>query len=168
MFKPRQGRCQCTTPRRRIIPGTYSNLIFHVVFSTKDRVPLINEMLENELHRYITGIIHGEGAVLFKIGGTENHIHIVMKLRPRHFIPDLLKRIKANSSKWINDHHKIEGRFSWQVGYGVFSVSESQLAHIIAYVENQKTHHCHRTFEEEFVQFLEKHGIEYDSKYLWN
>ena len=148
--------------------GTYSNLVNHAVFSTKGRMPLINEIIEDELYRYITGIIQGEGVQLFKIGGTQNHIHIAMKLKPRHYIPDLMKRIKANSSKWVNDQHKIEGRFSWQVGYGIFSISESQLAHVVSYVENQKSHHCRQTFEEEFVLLLEKHGIEYDPQYLWD
>ncbi len=147
--------------------GTHSNLLNHIVFSTKGRLNLISGAFEEELYRYITGIIQGEGAKLFKIGGTENHIHIVTKLKPSHFIPDFLKRIKANSSKWINDHNKIEGRFSWQVGYGIFSVSESQLPYVVSYVENQKSHHKHQLFEDEFVQLLDKHGIDYDPKYLW-
>ena len=147
--------------------GTYSNLNFHVVFSTKNRDPIITDELEEELYRYIAGIIKGEGAILLKIGGTENHVHLVIRLKPIHFIPDMLKKIKANASKWINDHQKINGRFSWQVGYGIFSVSESQLPHTIQYVGNQKEHHLRITFKEEFIRLLEKNGIQYDPEYLW-
>ncbi len=147
--------------------GTYSNLNFHVVFSTKNRDSIITSKLEAELNRYIGGIIQGEGALLLKIGGTENHVHLVIKLKPRHSIPDILKRIKANSSKWINDHQKIDVPFSWQSGYGIFSVSESQLPHVLEYVANQKKRHHNKTFKEEFVQLLEKHEIEYENEYVW-
>lgn len=148
--------------------GTFSNLNFHVVFSTKNRDDLIFPELEEELYRYISGIIKGEEAVLLKLGGIQNHVHLVIRLKPRHLIPDIIKKIKAHSSKWINKHEKINGRFSWQVGYGVFSVSESQLPHTIEYVENQKKHHQRMTFKEEFVGFLEKNGIQYENKYLWD
>jgi len=149
------------------MPGTYSNLNFHVVFSTKNRDAIIVSELEEELYRYIAGIVKGEGANLLKIGGTENHVHIVVRLKPTYSIPDILKHIKANSSKWINDRQKIHGRFSWQAGYGIFSISESQLPHTIEYVGNQKQHHQRISFKEEFVGFLEKNGIQYDKKYLW-
>ena len=153
--------------QRERMAGTYSNLNFHIIFSTKDRENKITSKLEEELHRYISGIAQGENAILLKIGGTENHVHLVIKLKPRHSIPDILKRIKANSSKWINDHQKIDNRFAWQVGYGIFSVSESQLPHVLEYVANQKKRHHHKTFQEEFIQLLEKHGIEYELEYLW-
>ncbi len=148
--------------------GTYSSLNFHVVFSTKNRDNIIASKLEAELQRYIAGIIQGEDAVLLKIGGTENHVHLLVRLKPRHSIPDILKRIKANSSKWINDCNKSDGRFSWQVGYGIFSVSESQLPRVLEYVANQKKRHRNITFEEEFIQLLEKHEIGYEIKYVWD
>ncbi|MDM8523394.1 IS200/IS605 family transposase [Desulfococcaceae bacterium HSG8] len=147
--------------------GTYANLIFHIVFGTKNRVPMITPKLETELYPYIGGITREEDGIMLSINGTEDHVHIVAKLKPRHSIPEILKRIKGNSSKWINDNKKIGGRFSWQIGYGIFSVSESQLPSVLGYVANQKKHHQKKTFEEEFIQLLEKHGIEYDPKYLW-
>jgi len=150
------------------MPGTYSNLNVHIVFSTKRREPLINDYLEPELHRYISGIISSEGGQVLAINGTEDHLHIVVKLKPKHAVPDLLKKMKANSSKWINDHRKIDGRYSWQVGYGIFSVSQSQLNKVISYVKNQKQHHRAKTFQEEFLILLEKNGIDYDPKYLWD
>jgi putative transposase len=147
--------------------GTYYNLNFHVVFSTKNRDPIITPELEQELYPYVAGIIKGEEGILLKIGGTENHVHLLLRLKPRHVIPDMLKKIKANSSKWINEHKKIVGRFSWQGGYGIFSVSESQLPKTIEYVENQKKHHQRVTFKDEFIGFLEKNGIQYDPEHIW-
>ncbi len=147
--------------------GTYSNLNFHVVFSTKNRDPIISPALEQELYPYIAGIIKGEEGILLKIGGTENHVHLVTRFKPRHVIPDMLQKIKANSSKWINEHKKINSRFSWQGGYGIFSVSESQLPRTIEYVGNQKKHHQQVTFKEEFIGFLEKNGVQYDPEHIW-
>jgi putative transposase len=150
------------------MPGTYSNLNVHIVFSTKNRDAIITPELENELYPYIAGIIKGEGAILLKIGGTENHVHLVIRLKPTHGIPDVLKKIKANSSKWMNDRKKINGRFSWQTGYGIFAVSESQLPQTIKYVSNQKEHHRQISFKAEFIRILEKNKINYDTKYLWD
>jgi len=147
--------------------GTFSNLNFHIIFSTKHRDAVITPELEKELYPYIAGIIKGEGAILLKIGGTENHVHLIARLKPTHDIPDILKKIKANSSKWINKQQKINGRFSWQLGYGIFSVSESQLPNTIKYVGNQKEHHHRATFKEEFIRFLEKNGIQYDLEHIW-
>ena len=147
--------------------GTYSNLNYHIVFSTKGRRTLITPKLENELYQYIAGIIRGEGATLLKIGGTNDHIHLVIKLKPIHSIPDLLKRIKANSSKWINENKKIGTHFSWQTGYGIFSISESQMPVVLQYVATQNKHHQSKSFKEEYIQLLEKHRSEYELKYLW-
>lgn len=148
------------------MPGTYFNLNLHVIFSTRGRMPVIAATLENDLYRYISGIIHSEGGVLIKIGGTENHIHILLKLKPSHCIPELVKRIKGKSSRWINSLRKTEGHFLWQEGYGVFSVSESKLTGIIAYIANQKKHHNRCSFEDEFVQMLNKHNIDHNMKDL--
>ena len=147
--------------------GTYSNLIFHIVFSTKNREAIIGSNTEVELYQYITGIVQGEKAGLLKINGTNNHVHLIVKMKPTHSIPDIIKRIKANSSKWMNKHRKINRRFSWQSGYGIFSISESQLPQVIKYVADQKKHHKHRSFKEELLQLLDKHRIDYDPKYLW-
>ncbi len=146
---------------------TYANLIYHIVFSTKNRDPLIKPELEVELYKYIGGIINGEGAILLKIGGTENHIHLATRLKQTHSIPDFSRKIKANSSKWINENNKTDSRFSWQGGYGIFSVSESQLENLIDYIANQKKHHHRKEFKEEFIQLLEKHKVKYELEYLW-
>jgi len=150
------------------MPGTHSSLLFHIVFSTKRRYPMIHEAFEPELYKYIVGIVSGEGGHVLSINGTSDHIHIFVRLKPKHSIPDLLRKIKANSSKWINENRKTDGKFSWQTGYGVFSVSESQSNKVISYVTNQKAHHREKSFQNEFVGLLEKHGIDYNSQYLWD
>ena len=102
-----------------------------------------------------------------RIGGTRNHIHLLLRLKPKHFIPDLIKRIKGSSSKWINTRFDTNERFAWQVGYGIFSVSVSQLSKVKSYIANQKEHHKQISFEEEFTKLLKKHLIDYNPKYLW-
>ena len=150
------------------MPGTHSSLLLHIVFSTKHRYPMIHESFDPELYKYIVGIVSGEGGYVLAINGASDHIHIVLCLKPKHSIPDLLRKIKANSSKWINENRKADGKFGWQTGYGVFSISESQLSKVITYVANQKAHHREKSFQVEFTGFLEKHNIDYDAQYLWD
>ena len=147
---------------------TYSAMTVHIVFSTKNRAPIIDPSIEDELYLYLSGIIESRGAVLYKIGGIEDHIHIVIRIKPTLSIPELLRYIKTSSAKWVNDHHKIKGHFNWQIGYGIFTVSESQLDRVIAYVNNQKKHHHHKTYKTEFVQLLKKHNVDYDPQYIWD
>lgn len=146
---------------------TKYSLIYHIVFSTKERFPSINKFFEKDLYNYIGAIIRNKEGILLEIGGTANHVHLALKLKPTHSIPDLLQAIKSNSSKWINENKKTVGLFSWQVGYGIFSISESLLPKVIDYIKNQKEHHRKRSFEEEFELLLNKHEIEYSPKYLW-
>src|SRR5688572_19306787 len=108
------------------MPTTYSNLIFHIVFSTKQRLPLIDDQRKEELYRYIGGIIRAEGGVLLEIGGINDHVHILAKFKPAISMAEMLNKIKANSSKWANDHKMKLRKFGWQEGYSAFSVSESQ------------------------------------------
>ena len=148
--------------------GTYSSLNFHVVFSTKERFHCISEEFELELHDYIAGVILGEGGKLLKIGGTTNHLHLAIQLKPTHFIPDMMRRIKGHSSKWINERKIVAGNFSWQRGYGIFSVSESQIQKLFQYIGNQKEHHKQISFEDEMENFLSKHRIEFKREHLWS
>lgn len=150
------------------MPTTYTNLIYHIVFSTKQRIPLINEEFQEELYRYIGGIIRGEGGVQLEIGGTADHIHILVKLKPVISISELLAKVKANSSKWVNDHKLELRRFGWQEGYAAFTVSESQLPVVREYIRNQEKHHYRQSFQKEFIALLHKHDIQYDPKYLWD
>ncbi|MFC1889218.1 IS200/IS605 family transposase [Thermodesulfobacteriota bacterium] len=131
--------------------STLTNLLVHFVFSTKGREPMIIPEIRDELHRYMGGIIKGEGGMLLEIGGMPDHIHIVIKLRPVSSLSTIMRKVKGKSSKWLNEQKQLPGRFSWQDGYGAFSVSESQVSTVIRYVKEQEKHH----------------QVEYDERYLW-
>jgi len=148
------------------VSGTYTNLLNHIVFSTKERAPLIDASLRDELHKYVGGIIRGQRSEPIEIGGMPDHLHVVAKFHPEMSVSAMVRLIKSNSSKWVNERPK-KGRFSWQTGYGAFSVSESQLPVVQSYVKNQESHHRKRTFQEEFQTLLDKHGINYEERYLW-
>jgi REP element-mobilizing transposase RayT len=150
------------------VPSTYTNLLYHLVFSTKDRIPLTSDEWREELYRYIGGIIRAEGGVQIEIGGIADHVHILAKIKPSIAVSDLLGKLKANSSKWANDHKMKMRKFGWQEGYAAFTVSESQVHSVREYIQTQTEHHHKQTFQEEFVALLERHGIEYDPKYLWD
>ena len=147
--------------------STLSNLLYHIVFSTKERRELIKSGKE-DIFKYITGIISGEGGYLIKIGGTEDHIHIFAKFPPVICVSDMVRKIKSNTSKWLNENRKYIFPFSWQKGYAVFSVSESASEHVIKYIENQEIHHKKTGFKEELLALLKKHNMQFDDKYLWD
>jgi REP element-mobilizing transposase RayT len=142
--------------------------LYHLVFSTKHRVPFISVELEEELYRYIGGIIRAEGGVQLEIGGTSDHVHILAKFKPAASVSDMLAKIKANSSKWVNDHKMKLRKFGWQEGFAAFTVSESQAPAVMEYIRNQKEHHRRQNYQEEYMALLERHGIEYDLRYLWD
>lgn len=150
------------------MPSTYTNLIYHIVFSTKQRLPLISADLQDELYRYIGGIIRGEGGTLLEIGGTADHIHILAKLKPSKSISEMLNRIKANSSKWANEEKMEIRKFGWQEGYSAFTVSESKVHAVKEYIRNQEQHHRQQDYKQEIEALLERHGVNYDEQYLWD
>jgi REP-associated tyrosine transposase len=147
--------------------ATLTNLLFHIIFSTKDREPLIRDGFRDELEKYIAGIVRNEGGVLIGIGGMPDHVHLITRFKPDRSVAEMVRLIKANSSKWVNEEHGDPGRFAWQLGYGAFSVSQSQLEALKAYVANQKSHHQTRSFQDELREFLIKQGVEIDERYLW-
>ena len=148
--------------------STYTNLLYHIVFSTKNREALIVPRLREELYPYIGGIIRGEGGTLLEIGGMPDHIHVVAKFKADPSVALMIKTFKAKSSKWVNERPGRKGRFAWQTGYGAFTVSASQLAKVRQYVRDQEEHHRVVSFKEEFITLLKKHGVEYDERYLWD
>jgi putative transposase len=150
------------------MPSTHTNLLYHIVFSTKCRIPLITQNLQDELYRYTGGIIRAEGGVSLEIGGTTDHLHLLTRFKPAISVSEMLGRIKANSSKWANENKMKLRKFGWQEGCGAFSVSESQVNSVVNYIRGQEEHHRKQTFQEEYVALLQKHGIEYDEKYLWD
>ncbi len=148
------------------MPGTYSKLIYHVIFSTKHREPLIAPRCREELYPSIAGIVRAQDGTLFEIGGMPDHIHIVIQIKPDVSVAAIVRLVKANSSKWANESPDGGGRFAWQRGYWAFTVSLSQMDAVREYVRSQEKHHRHKTFQEEFVEFLKRHGIGFDERYL--
>ena len=148
--------------------STLTSLVYHIVFSTKMRQDLLCPGLTAELYPYIGGIIRGEKGRLLKINGTANHIHILTVFSPVIAVSDMVRRIKGNSSKWINEERRLQSSFAWQRGYGAFSVSESAVEKVSEYIENQEGHHKKISFQEEFLLLLKKHNVGYDEKYLWD
>ena len=149
--------------------STLSNLTYHIVYSTKNHEPLISPKLRETLYPFIGGIVRNKGGTLIRVGGVADHLHLVVRLRPDIALSDMVRLIKANSSKWVNEQWVESGRrFAWQSGYGAFTVSQSQLSALAEYVEHQEEHHRERSFQQEFVAILKKHGVEYDERYLFD
>ena len=147
---------------------TFTNLLYHIVFSTKERDPMITQDIRERLYEYMGGIIRGEGGVLLEIGGVPDHVHLLAKLKADKAVSDMLRLIKSNSSKWVNEERLITGRFGWQTGYAAFSVSESQVNKVRKYLQSQESHHAKVSFKEELITLLEKNRIEYDERYIFD
>jgi REP element-mobilizing transposase RayT len=148
------------------MPNSYTNLLFHIVCSTKNRRPLISDEWRGEFDKYIGGLVREKGGELLEIGGMPDHVHLLIRARPDISMSDLMCFIKANSSGWI--HKKgFSPEFGWQDGYGAFTVSKSQAPAVIDYIRAQPEHHRRRTYQEELIELLNRHGIQYDPQYLW-
>jgi putative transposase len=144
---------------------TYISDLVHCVFSTKLRQNLIPPEIQPELWAFIGGIARKNGFKSLMVGGTENHVHILLSLSATMPLAKAMRLVKGASSRWMNETHTHD--FAWQEAYGAFSVGISQKAHTIAYIQSQAENHRKRSFEEEFLVFLERHGIEYDPQYVW-
>ncbi|RRQ45939.1 IS200/IS605 family transposase [Chryseobacterium sp. SC28] len=140
----------------------------HIIFSTKYRNDFIDENIEYELFAYIASICKDFDSPALKIGGTENHIHILCALSRKIALMKLIQEIKAHSSKWIKTKGKRYENFFWQDGYGAFSVSQNHIFATINYIKNQKEHHQNQTFKTELINILDQYKIDYDEKYLWD
>jgi REP element-mobilizing transposase RayT len=148
------------------MPATHLSLHYHIVFSTKDRHPYITEEWRGRLHEYLGGLIRAADASPGAIGGVTDHVHLLVGLRATHTLASFVQDIKQTSSRWIHETIGAKG-FAWQQGYGAFTVSVSNREGVKAYILKQPEHHRTKTFQEEYVTFLEKHGVEYEKKYLW-
>jgi putative transposase len=151
------------------MPQSLAHLYVHIIFSTKHRQPFINERIEPQLYAYIAKILYDEchsPAVI--IGGDKDHIHILLALSRVWSIANIIELIKKRSSKWIKTKGDDLSAFQWQTGYGCFSVSRSGVPAVEKYIRGQKEHHRKQTYKDEFVQFLDKHDIEYDERYVWD
>ena len=145
---------------------SYTNLLYHIVFSTKDRRPLITPEYELRLHDYIGGTLRRAGGISLELNGTEDHIHLLAKLRPDRAVSDVLRDLKANATGWMHDVFPSVKDFSWQRGYGAFTVSQSNVEEVRQYIARQKKHHRRVSFRDEFIQFLKANRIEFDESFI--
>ena len=148
------------------MPSTHLSLHYHVIFSTKDRRPVIRTDWRGRLHAFLGGTVTSCGGIPEKIGGIDDHVHMLIALRATHRLSDVMRQVKSCSSSWV--HTTIGKRvFAWQEGYGAFTVSPSRLARVREYIERQQEHHQKMSFKQEYGKFLQKSGAEFEEKYLW-
>ena len=147
---------------------TYTQLYIHLIFAVKGRQSLIPKPHKDELHKYITGIIDGKNQTVIQINSMPDHIHILVGITPDIAISDLVRDIKANSSKFINRKRWVMGRFEWQTGFAAFSYAHSQLDTVARYIKNQEEHHSRQTFREEYLAFLKRFNVSYNPKYVFD
>jgi putative transposase len=148
------------------MPGAYTNLLYHFVFSTKDRSPSIGPAMKARLYEYVEGIVRGERGRLLEINGSSDHVHLLVNLRPTLAVADALRLIKANSSKWANETFPNAPQFAWQEGYAAFTVSKSQAPRLRAYIQGQEEHHRKLDFRTELIALLRRHEIDFEEEYL--
>ena len=148
--------------------NTYTQLYFHIVFAVKGRSNYISEQWKDELYKYISGIIANKDQKLMIVNGVPNHIHLLIGTKPNCNLSDLIRDIKANSSKWINEKKFTNFHFEWQTGFGAFTVSQSGVPKVIEYIKNQEEHHRKKTFKEEYVEFLKAYQIDFKDEYLFD
>jgi REP element-mobilizing transposase RayT len=147
------------------MPQTYTNLLNHVVFATKERQPFLTDELRSRVCSYIGGILRQEQCILMAGDGVADHLHLLIKVHPTKALSDLMRIVKTNSSRWISDECGVRG-FAWQDGFGAFSVSHSLVDQVCEYIRRQREHHAERAFLDELRALYDKHGIEYDPRWL--
>lgn len=145
---------------------SYTNLLYHIVYATKGRAPLITRTLRTDMHKYLGGTVRGLGGVPIEINGVADHVHLLVKIKPVISVSDFLRDLKSSSSGWARK--KTAGRFAWQTRYGAFTVSESQVDRVRLYIRNQEEHHRKVSFDDEFKSLLRAHRIDFDETRLWN
>ncbi|MDP4114994.1 MAG: IS200/IS605 family transposase [Bacteroidota bacterium] len=149
------------------MPNTYSQIYIHCVFAVKNRLNLIPKKHGEEIKKYISGIISGLNCKLIAIENVPNHFHILVSMSPSISVSDFMGKVKANSSRFINEKKFVAGKFEWQTGYGVFSVSKSGAEKVIKYIINQEEHHRTKSFGEEYLEFLKVYEVPYDERYIF-
>lgn len=148
--------------------NTYHQIYLQIVFAVKFRKAMIDKSWKGRLFGLMGNLINENNARTIIVNGVEDHVHCFLGLKPVESVSELMKAVKAKSSKWVNDHHLTPDRFEWQTGYGVFSYHQSLVNTVYQYILNQESHHKKRTFKEEYVDFLKKFEIDYDEQYLFN
>ena len=152
----------------RILGHTYTRLIIHAIFSTKDRIPYLLQDRRDHVFAYMGGILRAMDCESLHINGVADHVHMLFRIAASQPIADILQKVKGNTTKWAHEDRVLHRAFAWQRGYAAFSVSESNVEKVYQYVANQDVHHRHVSFQDELRAFLKQHGIEFDERYLWN
>jgi REP element-mobilizing transposase RayT len=147
--------------------NTYTQIHIQAVFAVQNRECIIQNPWKEELYKYISGIVQSSNHKILSINGMPDHIHILFGLRASQSLADLMQDVKGSSSKWINDKKLIQGKFSWQEGYGAFSYSKSEVPAIIQYIINQTDHHKRKTFSEEYYDILKEFEVDFDNRYIF-
>ena len=148
-------------------PNAYTQINIHLVFAVAKRENVINHVFEDRLYEYFGGTLKKNGHYPLSINGDTDHVHLFFELNPKQSVSDIVRELKANSARWINENRFLPGVFNWQSGYGGFSYSRSQRKTVINYIEGQKEHHRKATFREEYLGMLERFGIEFKNEYLF-
>ncbi len=150
----------------RVVSSTHLSLHYHVVFSTKHREPWFPPSMRVRLHEFMAGVVRTEEGLAHAVGGTGDHVHVLMALKATHSLSQVMQRLKSVSSRWMHEEMRMAG-FAWQEGYGGFTVGAPSLRRVKAYVMNQEEHHRTKTFQDEYVQLLRRGMVEYDPGHLW-
>ena len=150
------------------MPQSLSNIYIHLIFSTKDRHPFLTDTIRADLHSYLGQVGKTLECPILLVNSVEDHVHILHRLSRTVTISKAVEEFKKSTSKWLKTQSPALANFSWQSGYGAFSVSESNLDSVTAYIQNQREHHRTKSFQDEFREFLKKNNITYDEKYLWD
>jgi putative transposase len=150
------------------MPQSLSKIAIHLVFTTKNRQPVLGDDIRDELHRYMGGILTNLESPAVAIGSVVDHVHVLCLLSRNVSVAKLVEHLKKSTSKWLKTKGNTLAEFYWQAGYGAFSVSESNMDQVRAYIANQAEHHRKTTFQDEYRAFLRKHHIEYDERYVWD
>src|SRR5690606_31677876 len=147
--------------------NTYTQIHIQTVFAVQDRQSLIKNEWKDEMYKYITGIIQNHEHKVLQINGMPDHVHILFGMRPTQSLSDLMKLVKQDSSKWINSKKFVNGKFSWQAGFGAFSYSKQEVPNVINYIKNQEQHHKTITFQDEYLQLLKEFNMDYDDRFIF-
>jgi putative transposase len=148
--------------------GTFSQIYIQVVFAVKGRQSLINQVWEEDLYKYISGIVRNKEQKMLAINGMPDHIHMLIGMRPSCCLSDLVREVKKSSTNYVRNNLTLQHDFNWQEGYGAFSYSQSSLDNVIQYIGNQKVHHKRQNFRDEYVSFLNQFNIEYKNEFLFD
>jgi len=147
--------------------NTYTQLNIHVIFVVKGRENVLSDKIRPALFSYISGILKNTGQYPLAVNGYKDHVHVFFEMQPSKSLSDIVRIVKSNSSKWINEHNLLNGKFEWQTGYGAFTYSRSQRSTVIQYIMKQAGHHSKKSFRDEYLELLKSYEIEYDDRYLF-